>query len=320
MKSKYIIVLGGTAVLGVGAYLFFSNKKKKMEITTGEGSLNIQTSQLGGSTSGAAPSKTTGSASTGASSAGSGSASSYTAPSTPTTPYTAEEAAAKSLVATTLISQYLSKISVADAEEKNSDYSLLRKNYLKLSDFIAYFKSKGAVVTNNEFKSIIPTLSRANADIFIKTYPKLYLKRVLKDFPIYFEKHALDYELTPSEAIFVDEINYDELEKEQVNNWIVKTTPARIVIKEAFYGRGSAPLIDIKGKLEELIKVGTYSYPSTNEFAGSDPKRGYEKGTYVKYTIDGKPYDLSAFNTQTGNLTEKTWQRVAEGKIAVLIK
>jgi hypothetical protein len=327
MKTKYILVLGGTAVLGVVAYLFFSNKKKKMEITTGEGSLNIQTSQLGGST------KFTGTANTGSGSTVSGGSSYSSSTQVPTEPYTADEAIAKSLVASTLISQYLSKISAtqknnglngifpeqAEAEEKNVDYSLLRKNYVKLSDLIAYFKSKGAVIANNEFKNIVPTLSRANADIFIKTYPKLYLKRVLKDFPTYFGKHALDYELTPSEAIFVDEINYEELEKEQVNSWIVKTTPARIVIKDAFYGRGKNQ-IDIKGKLEELIRVGTYSYPATNEFAGRDPERGESKGTTVNYTIDGKPYTLTAFNSDTKAFNKNWGGVVAEGQIAVLIK
>jgi GH18 family chitinase len=148
----------------------------------------------------------------------------------------------------------------------------------------------------------------------------LYLKRVLKDFPLYFDKHALDYELTPSEAIFVDEINYDDLEKEQINNWIVKTTPARIVIKEAFYGRGQN-MIDVKGKVEELVRVGTYSYPATNEFAGGDPERGQSKGTYVNYTIDGKPYTLTAFSSDTKGFN-KNWNGggVAEAQIAVLIK
>lgn len=314
MKTKYIVLLGGTAVLGVGAYLFFSNKKNKVEITTGEGSLNVQTSQVGSGL----PSKTsTGGASTGTQTSGSGSTS--TTPSIPTTPYTAEEALAQSLWVTTLISQYLSKISAADAEEKNADYSVLRKDYVKLSDLIAYFKSKGAVITNNEFKNIVPNLSRANADLFMKAYPKLYLKRVLKDFPVYFNKRALDYELTPSEAIFVDEINYDELEKEQINNWIVKTTPARIVIKDAFYGRGRNQ-VDIKGKIEELIKVGTYSYPATNEFAGRDPEKGEIKGTTVNYTIDGKPYTLTAFNSDTKGFNKNWGGVVQEKQIAVLIK
>jgi hypothetical protein len=316
MKTKYIVVLGGTAVLGVGAYLFFSNKKKKMEITAGEGSLNIQTSGVGSSST----NKPSGSGSNSNAQTGGSGSSSSSVTQVPTEPYTADEAVAKSLVASTLTSQYLSRISAADAEEKNVDYSLLRKNYAKLSDLIAYFKSKGAVIANNEFKNIVPTLSRANADKFIKAYPKLYLKRVLKDFPVYFDKHALDYELTPSEAIFVDEINYDDLEKEQVNNWIVKTTPARIVIKEAFYGRGQN-MIDVKGKVEELIKVGTYSYPATNEFAGGDPERGQSKGSYVNYTIDGKPYTLTAFSSDTKGFN-KNWAGggVAEGQIAVIIK
>jgi hypothetical protein len=292
MNTKYIVLLGGTAVLGVGAYLFFLNRKNKIEITNG------------GST------KFTGTANVGSGNTASGGGSSYNA----------DEAAAKSIVATTLISQYLSKISAAEAEEKNVDYSLLRKNYVKLSDLISYFKSNGAVIANNEFKNIVPTLSRGNADIFIKTYPKLYLKRVLKDFPIYFGKHALDYQLTPSEAVFVDEINYNELEKEQVNNWIVKTTPARIVIKEAFYGKGKN-FVDLKGKLEELIRVGTYSYPATNEFAGKDPKKGEGKVTYVYYTIDGKPYTLTAFSSDTKGFN-KGWNggEVLENQIAVLIK
>jgi hypothetical protein len=334
MKIKYLIGLGGVAVIGYLVYLLGEKSKKdkatrekELEITKIKTEADVKAKAIADARNAAiadaklaaeikqkAADKAVADAKA-AAQAKQKADETYAA-----TPYTDSQLVAKSLSPITIISNYLSKISADEIGEKNIDYSLLRKKYESLKDLVAYFKSNGALIVNNDFKVVTSNLNKKDADEFSRIYPKLYLKRVLKDFPTYFDKHTADYDLTPEEFVFIDSINYPSLETQAINGWILKTTPARIVIKEAFYGRGSAPLVNIKGKLEELIKAGIYSYPVTNEFAGSDPKRKYEKGTYVKYLIDGKPYDLSAFNSDTKNSTEKTWQRVAEGKIAVLIK
>jgi hypothetical protein len=236
------------------------------------------------------------------------------------TPYADAQVIAKSLSPITIISNYLSGISVDESGEKNTDYSVLRKKYESLKDLVAYFKSNGALIVNNDFKVVTSTLNKKDADEFSRIYPKLYLKRVLKDFPAYFDKHSADYDLTPEEFIFIDSINYPALETQAVNDWILKSTPSRIAIKEAFYGRG-ANLVDVKSKILELIKTGVYEFPSNNTFAGKDPERGQSKAAYVNYTIDGKPYTLTAFNSNTSGFN-KNWNNggVAEGQIAVLIK
>jgi hypothetical protein len=84
----------------------------------------------------------------------------------------------------------------------------LRKKYEALKDLVSYFKSNGALIVNNDFKVVASTLNKKDADEFSRIYPKLYLKRVIKDFPAYFDKHSADYDLTPEEFIFIDSINY----------------------------------------------------------------------------------------------------------------
>jgi hypothetical protein len=386
MKTKYIIVLGGTAILGFGAYLFFLNKKKSMLITAGEGSLGIQQvpSKPSGSTSsgsastgstksgstpsssastGSTPSGSTssssssGSASTGSTPSGStGSTQSGSTGSTPSgsssygsslsgssniytsTPYTEAEAATSAILVTSKISEYLNAIlanpenqpkpdytgrrptASGELKESNTAYSFVNKPYSSLEQFIAYFKTNGASILMYEFKNTLPKMSRANADQLVSAYPKLYLKRVLKDFPTFFEKHALDYELTPKESTFVNDIKYSAIEEEQFKNWTIENNAKRIVIKEAFYGRGRN-LVDIKDKLISLIKRGVYSFTADNMFAGRDPERGEKKGAYVNYTIDGKDFTLSTFNGATKDFN-RNWNGggLSEGQTGFLIK
>ena len=368
MKTKYIIVLGGTAILGFGAYLFFLNKKKSMIITAGEGSLGIQqvpstpsgSTSSGSTKSGSTPSgsasstsSSSGSASSGSTPSGSsGSAGSTSSGSTPSgsstssgssniytsTPYTEAEAATSAILVTSKISEYLNAIlanpenqpkpdytgrrptASGELKESNTAYSFVNKPYSNLEQFIAYFKTNGASILMYEFKNTLPKMSRANADQLVSAYPKLYLKRVLKDFPTFFEKHALDYELTPKESTFVNDIKYSAIEEEQFKNWTIENNAKRIVIKDAFYGRGRN-LVDIKDKLISLIKRGVYSFTADNMFAGRDPERGEKKGAYVNYTIDGKDFTLSTFNGTTKDFN-RNWNGggLSEGQTGVLIK
>jgi hypothetical protein len=333
MKSKYLIGLGGVAVIGYLVYLLGEKSKKdkatrekELEITKIKTEADVKAKAIADARNAAiadarnaaeikqkAADKAVADAKV-AAQAKQKADETYAA-----TPYTDSQLVAKSLSPITIISNYLSGISADEIGEKNIDYSLLRKKYESLKDLVAYFKSNGALIVNNDFKVVTSTLNKKDADEFSRIYPKLYLKRVLKDFPAYFDKHTTDYDLTPEEFVFIDSINYPSLETQAINAWIVKTTPARIVIKDAFYGRGKNQ-IDVKGKLEQLIRVGTYSYPATNEFAGRDPERGQSKGTNVNYTIDGKPYTLTTFNSDTKGFNKNWGGVVAEGQIAVLIK
>lgn len=234
------------------------------------------------------------------------------------TPYNDSQLIAKSLLPITTISNYLSGISVDESGEKNTDYSVLRKKYENLKDLAAYFKSNGALIVNNDFKVVASTLNKKDADDFSRIYPKLYLKRVLKDFPAYFDKHSADYDLTPEEFIFIDSINYPALETQAVDGWILKSTPSRIVIKEAFFGEGNNK-VDIKNKLLELVKAGVYQFTVGNSFAGKDPSTGKSKYAYVNYTIDGVPYTLKSFNSNSVSGIA-TFFTIPEDKVAVLIK
>jgi hypothetical protein len=224
MESKYLIGLGGVAVIGFLAYsLTEENKRNKAlrekEVLAKEtemaNKLLKTQSELKAKLDAEAKAKALADSR-----------------------YTPAEAAAKSLFAITEITKYFSQIPTNELDEPNQileknkailsstsasnnvrsavavasqkmmefEFANSRVKNKTLGEVIANFKKDGAIRVYDKFKGIMAEFPKDTADKIVKLYPKIFLKDSLQDFPIYYKKHINELEYTPEETIFLSQV------------------------------------------------------------------------------------------------------------------
>lgn len=151
--------------------------------------------------------------------------------------YTPAQATAKALVAIAVISDYLSKLTPEEVKQANKNFipyvaptsvsaitsstfsdalrlanaqkslqieAIKSIKYKTVGDIISNFKSNGAASVNAVFKAYFAENNKETADGFVKIYPKIFFTSVFQDFPL-IEKVKKDFGFSPEEDIWFSE-------------------------------------------------------------------------------------------------------------------
>ena len=151
--------------------------------------------------------------------------------------YTPAQATAKALAAIAVISDYLSKLTPEEVKQANKNFipyvaptsvsaitsstfaelsklANAEKNlqilaiqsikYKTVGDIISNFKSNGAASVNAVFKAYFAENTKETVDGFVKIYPKIFFMSVFQDFPL-IDKVKKDFGFSPEEDIWISE-------------------------------------------------------------------------------------------------------------------
>jgi hypothetical protein len=131
--------------------------------------------------------------------------------------YTPAQATAKALGAISIISDYLSKLTPEELNLENQNIgnnltvlvnNRLQNNdnlkYKTVRDFVSDFKSNGVTSLNKFYKKYFAENDKKRVDGFVNVYPKLFLWESFEFFPL-IVKVKRDFDFTTEERIWLSE-------------------------------------------------------------------------------------------------------------------
>jgi hypothetical protein len=220
MENKYLIGLGGVAVIGFLAYSLTEENKRNKDLREKEvlaketemaNKLLKTQSELKAKLEAEAKAKALADSR-----------------------YTPAQATAKALAAIAVISDYLSKLTPEEVKQANKNLTnfvtptsvsaitnstisnpfakskMLEdaiKNsivYKSVGDVVSNFKSNGAASVNSVFKAYFAENPKDTVDGFVKIYPKVFFMSVFEPFPL-IDKVKKDFDFSPEEDIWISE-------------------------------------------------------------------------------------------------------------------